>query len=168
MVARRNDGRGSHEVERTEVVSLVGGRSASVVEAPDPETGGRAVHLVVRDRVLDRLRDGRWISMFQYDAGLRLWELYEAADVRLGVRAADLQISVGKGQQVAIGNSTAYAEYMRCLRLVHVAGRGVVIAVCIDDLPVQEYARQRSTAVGDMIERLQRGLGRLAREFSDA
>ena len=146
---------------------LPGGRLASVVEAPDPETGGRAVHLVVRDRVLDRLRAGDWISMFQYDAGLRLWELYESADVRLGVRAQDFEVCAARGSPAGvIGNAEAYREYVRCLRLVHVAGRGVVVAVCIEDVPVQEYARRYSTPVGTMIGWLQKGLGGLAREFS--
>jgi len=141
-------------------------RPAELVEAPDPDTGCRVVHLVVRDRALDRLRAGGWISLFQYDAGLRLWELYEAADVRLGVKAVSLEMGKGRGQQAVIGNPEVYAEYVRYLRLVHVGGRGVVIAVCIDDLPVQEYARRLQADVGEMMARLQKGLGRLARELS--
>lgn len=136
------------------------------VEAADPGTGVRVVHLVVRNRQLDRLRQDGWISAFQYDAGLKLWEIYHEADVRLGVRAANLEISPGKGQQAAIGNAALYAEYLRCLRLVHVSGRGVVIAVCIDDVPVSEYARRYTASPGAMMALLQAGLGRLAREFS--
>ena len=145
---------------------LPGGRVGTEVLAEDPETGQPALHMVVADRELDRLKDGRWISHFQYDAGVRLRGLWEEADVRLGVRAADFEARAGRGPVVAIGNAEGWAEYVRCLRLVHVGGRGIVIAVCIDDVSVQEYARRHCAGAGAMMARLKNGLVRLAAEFS--